>query len=129
MWSMLISLAVYVLAAWGASSFLKNQGLDPGFSKRVLAGCFAFAVSWLVGYGIDALFPSQRLALPPALDQSSLSAPCSGGAPLPPPGALARPITDAPNLSAIAPCAGSPSAAEMQAVEAALRQAMDPAKP
>lgn len=58
MWSFVISSLVYIAAFWAASAYLKNIGLEPGSSKSILCGCFAFALSWLAGSAVDWAAPA-----------------------------------------------------------------------
>jgi hypothetical protein len=53
---------MYFVSFHYVNKFL-NDFLPPGSTRRLIAFLFASFISWLIGAGIDLLFPSQAINL------------------------------------------------------------------
>lgn len=62
MYSIIISFIMYFVSFHYVNKFL-NDFLPPGSTRRLIAFLFASFISWLIGAGIDLLFPSQDINL------------------------------------------------------------------
>lgn len=62
MWSISISVVVYMIVAYYASKFLEDF-LDSGLVKNLSVFCIAYLASWASSALIDYIFPSQVIHL------------------------------------------------------------------
>jgi len=62
MWGLVAGVLSYFPAAWYGHRFLENQGMEPGFVRKISVFLFASIVSSALGYGVSVLTtsPSQR---------------------------------------------------------------------
>lgn len=106
--SFILSTIAYFIAAWLASRFLSEQGVD-GFAKRVLAGIAGLLVSFVVSWGVDAIFPEAQDPVSAALSQTISQA--------------ASAAAGANPASAGKPSGSLPSASDMQTTLSAIQAA------
>ncbi|OIQ87373.1 hypothetical protein GALL_307510 [mine drainage metagenome] len=74
MYSLIVSLIAYALAAWYLHIRL-DEYLEPGLLRKVLVFLLASIVSWAVGAAIDRVFPAQAIHL---LSAQAAAAPSAG---------------------------------------------------